>query len=147
MREIKLNTIEIDGESYPLYCDLLVLEQIQEQYVSINQFERDLLGYVILKDGNGNPLRNENGTFKMIQTEPRMKTIMLGLELMINEGIRIDNKQTGAEREYITKEYLAEVNERPYTELSDILHEEFNRCFAVKKNSTVKTKTKKNTLK
>ena len=145
MREIKLNHITIDGEELPIYCDMMVLEKIQEECKSINQFEREILGYVVLKDKDNEPLRNEDGTLKIVVTEPRMKTIMLGLELMVNEGIRIENRQTGSEKEYITREYLAEVNDRPYQELSELLHEEFNRCFASKKKDNQAMDQKKNT--
>jgi len=143
MREIKMNQITIDGETYPIYCDLLVLEKIQEEYESVNQFERELLGYEILRDEKGEPLRAEDGTLLMAAKEPKMKAIMLGLALMINEGIRIDNRQTGACRVYIEKDYLAEVNDRPYSELSEILHAEFNRCFAVKKKDSKTAQTMK----
>ena len=70
-----MNQITIDGETYPIYCDLLVLEKIQDEYESVNQFERELLGYEILRDENGEPLRAEDGTLLMAAKEPKMKAI------------------------------------------------------------------------
>ena len=34
----KVNYIELSGDSYPLKCDILVLEKIQEEYKNLTEF-------------------------------------------------------------------------------------------------------------
>lgn len=151
MREIKLNTIEIAGESYPIYCDLYVLEQIQER-MSLNQFERDLIGAVPEKDNNGKIKRKEDGTIKLVFDEYKIKSIMMALTLMINEGINIENEVNGKELEPVNEKYIMRVWQGSLAEVSKILHDEFNRCFEVKKNTDPvkpenrKRKTSRSTL-
>lgn len=56
MREITLPTVTINGETYPIYCDLFVLSQIQEK-MDINDFERGIIGAEIVRDENGDPVQ------------------------------------------------------------------------------------------
>jgi hypothetical protein len=38
LKDINLNEIEMNGKKYPFYCDLNVLELIQDNFKSVNQF-------------------------------------------------------------------------------------------------------------
>ena len=38
-----MNTIELTGRKYPIKCDLLVLEKIQDKYGTIGEFEQKLM--------------------------------------------------------------------------------------------------------
>lgn len=142
MREIELNHIEINGVKYPLYCDLNVLELIQEKFTSVNRFERDLLGLTPIIE-NGEIKRDDNGLIISSQGEPKIKAIVYGLYLMIREGQRIDARQTGKEWEELPLEEIQEACTIPFSELARILHDEFNRCFAVKKKSKMITNRRK----
>lgn len=73
----KLSYIEIDDKKYPMAFNLNVMEELQEKYGSISAW-----GEVV--EGNG--------------TEPKIKDLKVGLELMINEGIDIEN-ETREEKE------------------------------------------------
>ena len=143
MKEIELNHIEINGQKYPIYCDLNVLEIIQEHFPSINSFERDLLGLTPLRDDKGEVQRDENGSILNTPGEPKIKAIVFGLYLMIKEGERIDTRQTGREWDELTLEEIREVCTMPFGKVAEILHEEFNRCFDVKKKSNVRTRSRR----
>lgn len=145
MKRIELYHIEINGVNYPIHCDFNVLELIQEEFTSVNKFERDLMGLTPLLDDNGELKRNEEGFILNSQGEPKIKAIVFGLYLMIREGQRIDARQTGKEWEELTIEEIRECCNVPFTELSKVLHEEFNRCFDVKKKSKRITSRKRNT--
>lgn len=146
MREIDLNHIDINGVMYPIYCDLNVLEVIQEEFTSVNKFERDLLGLTPLIDDDGNLQRDESGSILNSQGEPKIKAIIYGLYLMIREGQRIDARQNGKEWEELSIDEIRENCTVPFNELAAILHDEFNRCFNVKKKlKTMTRRRKKNT--
>ena len=145
MKTIELNRIEIDGVKYPIYCDLNVLELIQDNFTSINKFERDILGLTPLLDENGEIKRNEEGLILNSQGEPKIRAIVFGLYLMIKEGQRIDTRQTGKEWEELTIDDIRELCKVPFMELSEKLHAEFNRCFEVKKKLKRQTNRRKNT--
>jgi len=135
----------MEGVKYPIYCDLNVLELIQEEFTSVNKFERDLMGLTPLLDENGEIKRNDEGAILNLQGEPKIKAIVFGLFLMIKEGQRIDTRQTGTEWEELTIDDIRELCTIPFNELSQILHEEFNRCFNIKKKSKRATSRKRNT--
>ena len=142
MKNIELNHIDINGVKYPLYCDLNVLELIQDKFTSVNQFERDLLGLTPIIE-NGELQRDENGSILNTRGEPKIKAIVYGLYLMIREGQRIDARQTGKEWEELPLDDIRECCSVPFGELAAVLHDEFNRCFNVKKKSRTTRRRKK----
>ena len=146
MTDITLNHIDIEGVSYPLYCDLNVLEKAQDEFKSINQFERDLLGLEIVRDDKGEPVRDENGRIKSEAGEPKIRAISFALREMILEGMKIEKRQNGKEPEDISGDELIEICDIDYRDLSFKLHQEFNRCFEAKKKKKV-TKTRKTSRK
>lgn len=146
MKEIELNYIEINGVKYPLYCDLNVLELIQDNFESVSKFERDLMGLTPLRDEEGELKRDESGSILNRVGEPKIRAVVFGLYLMIKEGQRIDTRQTGKEHEEISIDEIREVCTKPF-DIASILHDEFNRCFDVKKKSTPRTRRKRNTQK
>lgn len=117
----KLTYIELAGESYPIKCDLAVLEAAQEEYGTLNEFERKLAGI------------EEAG-----RTEPSVKAIRFALPLMINEGIDIENAIEGGKRKHITeKELKLLLSDINVFVIANELHDEFSRCFVSKnRNST-----------
>ena len=68
--------IQYKGKSYKLVFNLNVMERIQEEYGSIDEWGR-------LSDGN-------NG-------EPNAKAVIFGIAEMLNEGIDIDNEENGTD--------------------------------------------------
>ncbi|MBE5830808.1 MAG: hypothetical protein E7306_03605 [Butyrivibrio sp.] len=143
MRKIALKEVEINGEKLPYYCDLFVLSKIQEK-MSVAQFERDILGAKPRTDEEGNIIRDEDGRIQLIFDHYVIETMIFGLTLMINEGITVMKDQEECSLGEVNEAYIGRCCTMQPAELSDLLSEEFNRCFAVKKNQTTenqKTKT------
>lgn len=127
-----LKRIMIGGRNLPLKIDLNVLEHIQNEYGTIHQFERDLLGLQFKKDQEGNQIYKD-GEPVMIRTEPSIKAIKTVLPAAINEGLDIEAGEENRPYEKVTDEFVIRECTMPYDVLSEILHEEFRRCFATKK--------------
>ena len=71
----KLTYIETNDRKYPIVFNINVMEEIQEAYGSVSAW--------------GEIVENAEGG------EPRVKDLKIGLMLMINEGIDIENEMTG----------------------------------------------------
>lgn len=127
-----LKRIIIGGQNLPLKIDLNVLEHIQNEYGTIYQFERDLLGLQFKKDEDGNQMYKD-GEPVMIRTEPSIKAIKTVLTAAINEGLAIEAGEENRSYEKVTDEFVIRECTIPYDVLGEILHEEFRRCFATKK--------------
>lgn len=69
-------TIEYKGKTYKLYFNLNVMEQIQEEYGTIDKWGE-------LSDG--------------ITGEVNAKAVIFGITAMINEGIDIENEEKGTD--------------------------------------------------
>ena len=144
MRKIYIPTVEIDGEEYPIYCDLYVLSQIQER-MDINDFERGIIGVEVVRDEDGNPEHDENGNIHLVRGKYDIGAMIMGLTLMINEGMMIDAEQNGKEYDPVDEKYLARVCDMPLVQLSNVIHEAFGRCLISKKNRKKAASRKKNT--
>lgn len=145
MRKIDIPTVEIGGEEFPIYCDLYVLSKIQEK-MDINDFERGIIGAVIVRDENGDPVHNENGRLKLELGKYDIDALIMGLTLMINEGLLIDAEQTGREYEPVEEKYIARICDMPIVNLSNLVHETFGRCLVSKKNEPRKATTRKKSI-
>lgn len=147
MRDIKLSNITLNGEKYPIYCDLYVLAQIQKK-MDLNDFWRGIVGAEIVRDENGEPERyEENGRIKMVFGKYDIDALIMGATLMINEGLLIDSEQHGTEYEPVDEKYIGRICDMPLVELSNVINEAFNRCMESKKNTEKKPTRKRNGLK
>jgi len=77
MKDIN-GVIEYKGIEYKLVFNLNVMEQIQEEYGTIDKWGE-------LTDGAGNG------------GEPNAKAVIFGFREMLNEGIDIDNEENGTD--------------------------------------------------
>ena len=71
----KITHIEANGKRYPIVFNINVMEEIQEAYGSISAW-----GGIVENAGGG---------------EPKIKDLKIGLMMMINEGIDIENEANG----------------------------------------------------
>lgn len=78
---MKNNEIEYKGQKYELVFNLNVMEEIQEEYKTIEKWGE-------LTDG--------------AKGEPNAKAIIFGLTAMINEGIDISNDEKGTDIKPLT---------------------------------------------
>lgn len=129
----KLKRIIIGGINYPIKIDLNVLEYIQENYGSINEFERDLLGIKFLKDEEGRQLYDGEGEPCICRVEPSIKAIKIVLPVMINEGLEIEAEGKRESYHPVSEQTLLRECDISFEVLANIIHEEFKRCFATKK--------------
>ena len=127
-----LTRITIGDATYPIKIDLNVLEKIQNEYGSINEFEREILGLHYVKDEEGNQMY-EDGKPVIIQKEPSIKAIKTVLPAMINEGLEIEAERNRTEFIPVSNTEIISQCSIPYKMLAKIIHEEFKRCFSTKK--------------
>lgn len=130
---MKLKKINIGGTNYPIIMDINVLEHIQNEYESINQFERDILGLRYQKDENGNQQYDMEGKPKMYVVEPSIKAIKVALPSMINEALAIEADEKNTSWEPVTEEYIFRECTISFEVLARIIHDEYKRCFKIKK--------------
>lgn len=76
-----LNYIELGEKKYPIFCSLNVLEKIQHEYGSINEWRAQM---IIKKDN-----KEDEGNDEEINIGLVIKT----LTMMINEGLEIEGKE------------------------------------------------------
>lgn len=129
----KMKRILIAGRTYPYKIDLNVLEAIQDEYGSISQFERELLGYRFRLDEDGNQIYSEDGEPVMYRVEPSIRAIKAVLPAAINEGLAIEAEERGKEYVPIAEEEVFRNCTISYELLARMLHDEFKRCFETKK--------------
>lgn len=87
MKEMR-NEIEYNGKKYNLVFNLNVMEQIQDEYGTLDKWGS-------LTDGS-------NG-------EPNAKAVIFGFMCMINEGIDIDNEENGTDMKPLTHKQVARI--------------------------------------
>lgn len=129
----RLSKITIGGKQYPVKIDLNVLQVIQEEFGTVNTFERELLGLKIRTDENGAMLYTPEGDPQMYRVEPSVKAITTILPLMINEGLEIEALQKGKPFEPVEPKLLIASCNTSFEVLSTTIHEEYKKCFVVKK--------------
>lgn len=102
MKEMKAN-IQYKDKTYTLVFDLNVMEQIQDEYGTIDKWANLTDGKEVVLDKDGMPVLDENGMPKQISKEVNAKALKFGIWCMINEGIDIKNDDNGTNEEHITK--------------------------------------------
>lgn len=128
----QLERIIIGGKSFPIKIDLNVLEKIQNDFGTINEFERKILGLNAVKDGEGKVLF-ENDKPVMMQVEPSITAIKAVLPTMINEGLAIEAEEQNRSWEPVSDRFVFENCKIPFDMLAEIIHKEFSKCFETKK--------------
>lgn len=77
----ELKYITLNGEKYPMAFTLNVMERVQEEYGSLQDWSEAL-------EPNG--------------SEPKIKDVIWTFKEFINEGIEIENEKTGENRPLVT---------------------------------------------
>lgn len=129
----KLRRILLDGKTFPVKIDLNVLERIQEEYGSIYEFERKILGLEVARDDNGKVIYGDDKKPVMLSVEPSIKAINTVLPLMINEGLAIEAEETGRSWELVSDLWVFANCSIDFNVLAKMIHKEFKRCFETKK--------------
>lgn len=82
----KLTYIEAQNRRYPIVFNINVMEEIQEAYGSLSAW--------------GSIVENADGG------EPKIKDLKIGLMLMINEAIDIENEEKGEKTPMVTSKQV-----------------------------------------
>ena len=86
MKEIS-KTLEYKGKEYKLVFNLNVMEVIQDEYGTLENWGK-------LTDGAEN------------DGEPNAKAVIFGITAMLNEGIDIENEENGTEEKMLTNKQV-----------------------------------------
>lgn len=114
----------------PFRCDLYVLNAIQNQYGTIETFERELVG-MYPKEGSDSM---EEGAYEM--REPSIMALLFALPMMVREGFRAEKEENGRDIPDMNDMQLVLNIRRDYRLIADDIHEEMRRCFGVKKKKS-----------
>lgn len=144
----KLNEIELQGRKYPIKCDLLVLEEIQNEFDSLNEFEKGLITVEKIEEkkdeieealeeelGEGSeedPVEKLGEELEKAQYKvkfPDMKKVSAALFFMVNEGEEITAELEGRTPVKYTRKELARKVGDSVIRVANQLHDEFYRCF------------------
>lgn len=130
-----LNHIILSGEEYPIKCDLIVLEKIQDEFGSVGAFERKILNWE--KTEKEGVMRGKN---------PDTHAINFALPLMVNEGIIIENDTAEEKRNAMDAEAILRKVDMDIVTIAGLIHKEFARCFPEKKLEAQKDQKTKKTV-
>lgn len=98
----KLTYIEANDKRYPIVFNINVMEEIQEAYGSVSAW-----GGIVEGDGNG---------------EPKVKDLKIGLMFMINEGIDIENENTGRKDPFLNAKQVGRlIGEVGFQAITDVI--------------------------
>ena len=132
----ELKYIELSGEKYPVKCDLVVLEKIQDEFGSLDTFETKIYPWVPILDAEGEKVMDEEGNVETEFQMPDIPAVNTALFFMVNEGEEIAAEKEGREpRSYSRNEIVRKVDISPVS-LALKLHTEYYRCFELKNEKT-----------
>ena len=123
MKDFK-GKIQYKGRVYDLVFDLNVLEQIQEEYGTIEKWGELTDGKEVIRDENGEPILDENGEPKTREKEIDAKALKFGFWCMLNEGIDICNDDNDTDLEHLTKNKVGRmITEYGLAETANAVHD------------------------
>jgi len=130
----QLSYLDVGENRYPYIIDLNVLEALQEEFQTLQAFEREIVGLEIVRDEEGHTVFDEEGKPLFLTKEPSVKAVKRALILMIREGLRIEAIRENRQCRSITdEEILADCSMIPHKVLAEIIHSEYFRRFKTKK--------------
>ncbi len=136
-----LKTIKLSGEEYPIKCDLVVLEKIQDEFGSFDDFENGIRTWVPELDEDGEKVKDENGEIKTIFHLPDMRILNTALYFMVNEGEEIKAEKENRTPVLMSRDEIARKVELSPTILAIRLFDEYLRCFSIKNGETTQNQT------
>lgn len=143
----EMKKIVMQGKEYPIKCDLLVLEKLQHEFGSLNDFEN---GLITMEEIQEEKMAEEAGDLEQeLQRElgvepeekkeeekkkykvkfPDMKCVKAALYYMVNEGEEIEAEREGRTPVVYTREELGKMAGAAIIGIANQLHMEFYNCF------------------
>lgn len=98
----KLTYIDTENKKYPIVFNINVMEEIQEAYGGLSAW--------------GSIVENADGG------EPKIKDLKIGLMLMINEAIEIENEEKGTNAPCVTSKQVGRlISEVGFGEITSVI--------------------------
>lgn len=113
-----------NGGKIPIWCDLFVLNAIQEKYGQIREFEKKLLG-ITEKEVNGEIVKET--------AETDMQAVLWVLPLLIREGKKKEAADKGESLQAVNEYKIIAGLDMPISKIVEIIYEEYRRCFVTSK--------------
>lgn len=135
LSDSEMNKFSFRGDSFPLRCDLLVLEKIQNHVGDIMDAENEIRGFKPRIDADG-VVDTTTGRW----TIPSIGLVTQSLVWMMEEAREITNGQYSIP----SVKDLKQQDDYTISELATIVYKEFSSCIAgkkKKKNRNTKKKT------
>lgn len=130
---MKTEKIKIGDKDLPVRIDYNVIEEIEEEFETLEKFRMELLGFRFKKDEAGDYIIDNEGRPVPEITRPSMKAMNFILPRMINEGLKYEAWEKGTTYEPMDPEYILMACEIERNYLMDIINKELERCQKVKK--------------
>lgn len=131
----ELSYIKIGSKEYPILCNMIVLEGLQNKYGTLTDYEYALRGVSEVLDDDGIPVNDENGNVVLNYGTPSLEAIIDGVYPSICEGINYYNEINGESMDIPTELQI----KRCIVSIMDMslkFFKEFIKCFEVKNAST-----------
>lgn len=136
LSDSEMNKFEFRGDSFPLRCDLLVLEKIQDKVGDIMDAENEIRGFKPRVDSDG-VVDTTVGRW----TIPSIGLVTQALVWMMEEAREITNGQYSIP----SVKDLKQQTDYTIGELATIVYKEFSSCIAGKKKRKTRKKSKTDT--
>lgn len=136
LSDSEMNKFSFRGDSFPLRCDLLVLEKIQDKVGDIMDAENEIRGFKPRVDSDG-VVDTTTGRW----TIPSIGLVTQALVWMMEEAREITNGQYGIP----SVKDLKQQTDYTIGELATIVYKEFSLCIAGKKKKKTRRKSKTDT--
>ena len=136
LSDSEMTKFSFRGDSFPIRCDLLVLEKIQERVGDIMDAENEIRGFKPRVDSDG-VVDTTVGRW----TIPNISLVTQSLVWMMEEAREITNGQ------YAIPSVKDLKQQTDYTigEMATIVYKEFSSCIAGKKKKKTRRKSKTDT--
>lgn len=136
LSDSEMTKFSFKGDSFPLRCDLLVLEKIQERVGDIMDAENEIRGFKPRVDSDG-VIDTTTGRW----TIPSIGLVTQALVWMMEEARSITNGQY----QIPSVQDLKQQDDYTIGELATIVYKEFSSCIAGKKKKKTRRKSKTDT--
>lgn len=136
LSDSEMNKFSFRGDSFPLRCDLLVLEKIQERVGDIMDAENMIRGFKPRVDQDG-VVDTTTGRW----TIPDIGLVTQSLVWMMEEARAVTNGQYSIP----TTQDLKQQDDYTINELATLVYKEFSLCIAGKKKKKTRRKSKTDT--
>ncbi|MBR5421010.1 MAG: hypothetical protein IK115_07695 [Lachnospiraceae bacterium] len=131
---MKLERIRIGDRDLPIRIDYNVIEEIEEEFETLERFRMELLGFRWKRMDDGKYEYDDEGKPIPEITKPSMKAMNFILPLMINEGLKAEAYEQKKPYDPMDPEQILMECEIEKNYMLNIINREMERCQSVKKS-------------